>query len=338
FRQPGPGAGRERADHRRRAGGGGAHHRRAEGREGRAGGDPGGAGRGDRLGGAGGGVQRRDGDRAAGHDHRGALAAVREGDARVRGAVPLPVVQGDRQLGDAVARGGGDVQGRHRVRAARVAAGGAAGAGRPHPPGAGPPGARAVPVNQALGEVLESFRAGYPQAQRMAFDPVEIPHRYSDPRDIEVSALICASLAYGRVDLFKPKLEALHARMGASPAACVRGLRVRDAAEWLRPFVYRFNVGTDIAALLMGIGAVVRERGTLEALFVERLEAAGGSVEKALGGFTRAIRTGAPMVELRKALGKERGLHHLLPAVGGGAAKRLNLYLRWMVRGPDAGD
>ena len=193
-------------------------------------------------------------------------------------------------------------------------------------------------MNQALGEVLESFRAGYPQAQRMAFDPVEIPHRYSDPRDIEVSALICASLAYGRVDLFKPKLEELHARMGASPAACVRGLRVRDAAEWLRPFVYRFNVGTDIAALLMGIGAVVRERGTLEALFVERLEAAGGSVEKALGGFTRAIRTGAPMVELRKALGKERGLHHLLPAVGGGAAKRLNLYLRWMVRGPDAVD
>src|SRR5206468_2700129 len=41
---------------------------------------------------------------------------------------------------------------------------------------------------------------------------------------------------------------------------------------------------------------------------------------------------------LRRALGRERGLHHLLPAVGGGAAKRLNLYLRWMVRGPDAVD
>ena len=190
----------------------------------------------------------------------------------------------------------------------------------------------------ALGEVLESFRAGYPQAQRMAFDPVEIPHRYADPRDVEVSALICASLAYGRVDLFKPKLEELHRHMGASPAAFVRGLTVRDAAAWLRPFVYRFNVGTDIAALLMGIGAALRGHGSLEALFVERLEAAGGSVEKALGGFTRAIRGGAPMAELRKAMGKERGLHHLLPAVGGGAAKRLNLYLRWMVRGPDAVD
>ena len=45
------------------------------------------------------------------------------------------------------------------------------------------------------------------------------------------------------------------------------------------------------------------------------------------------------MKPIRKALGKERGLHHLLPnPLGAGAAKRLNLYLRWMVRGPDAVD
>jgi uncharacterized protein (TIGR02757 family) len=186
--------------------------------------------------------------------------------------------------------------------------------------------------------VLDAFLAGYPHAERLAFDPVEIPHRYPDPRDIEVSALICASLAYGRVDLFKPKLDELHTRMGASPAEFVRALTVKEAAAWLRPFVYRFNVGTDIAALLLGIGATLRKFGSLEALFLEQLEASGGSIEKALGGFTRAIRAGAPMPELRRALGKERGLHHLLPAVGGGAAKRLNLYLRWMVRGPDPVD
>jgi len=189
-----------------------------------------------------------------------------------------------------------------------------------------------------LRDTLEGFLAEYPREERLAFDPVEIPHRYQDPRDVEVSALVCASLAYGRVDLFKPKLEELHQGMGASPAAFVRRLRVPEAARWLRPFVYRFNVGTDVAALLLGIGAALRERGSLEALFVEALEAAGGSLEKALGAFTRAIRAGAPLPELRRALGKERGLHHLLPAVGGGAAKRLNLYLRWMVRGPDAVD
>jgi len=189
-----------------------------------------------------------------------------------------------------------------------------------------------------LRDTMEAFAARYPRAERIRFDPVEIPHGYPDPRDVEVSALICASLAYGRVDLFKPKLEELHRRMGGSPAAFVRELRVDEAARWLRSFVYRFNVGTDLAVLLMGIGAALGEHGSLEALFVRELEAAGGSVEKALGGFTRAIRAGAPLGELRRALGKERGLHHLLPAVGGGAAKRLNLYLRWMVRGPDEVD
>ena len=71
---------------------------------------------------------------------------------------------------------------------------------------------------RALRDVLDAFRAEYPQRDRVAFDPVEIPHRYSHPRDVEVSALVCASLAYGRVDLFKPKLLDLHQAMGRSPA------------------------------------------------------------------------------------------------------------------------
>jgi uncharacterized protein (TIGR02757 family) len=189
-----------------------------------------------------------------------------------------------------------------------------------------------------LRPALEALRSGVDHAARLAADPVEIPHRYADPRDIEVSAFICASLAYGRVDLFKPKLEALHAAMGRSPAEFVQSLEVRSAARLFRPFVYRFNVGTDVAVLLMGVGQSLRRHGSLEALFVRELAEAEGSTEKALGRFTRAIRQAAPLEAIRKALGRERGLHHLLPAVGGGAAKRLNLFLRWMVRGPDAVD
>lgn len=189
-----------------------------------------------------------------------------------------------------------------------------------------------------LRPALEALSSAVDQAARRSLDPVEIPHRYADPRDIEVSAFLCASLAYGRVDLFKPKLEALHGAMGRSPAGFVRGLDVPTAARLLRSFVYRFNVGADLAVLLMGVGASLRRHGSLEAVFVQALAEAGGSTEKALGRFTRAIREAAPLREIRKALGRERGLHHLLPAVGGGAAKRLNLFLRWMVRGPDAVD
>jgi uncharacterized protein (TIGR02757 family) len=192
-----------------------------------------------------------------------------------------------------------------------------------------------APKAKALKPLLDSFVDRYPRGERMAFDPVEIPHRYSDPRDIEVSALICASLAYGRVDLFKPKLQWLHEKMGASPAEYVRELTVARAAKDLRGFVYRFNVPADLAVLLLGIGQALRRHGSLESLFVAHL---GEDLQLTLREFTAELRD-VPMKELRRALGKERGLHHLLPSPANtGAAKRLNLYLRWMVRGPDEVD
>jgi uncharacterized protein (TIGR02757 family) len=194
-----------------------------------------------------------------------------------------------------------------------------------------------VKAADRLRPLLESFLASTDAKARISFDPVEFPHRYTDARDIEVSALLAAALAYGRADLFRPKVEVLLQRMGPSPAAFMRALDVPGARELLHGFVYRFNVGTDVAVLLLGMGRALREHGSLEALFVRGWRAH-GSMHAALGAFTTALRD-VPMGDLRRALGKERGLHHLLPSpLGPGAAKRLNLYLRWMVRGPDAVD
>ena len=63
--------------------------------------------------------------------------------------------------------------------------------------------ARAELLRPALDALLASTDA----AARVRGDPVELPHRYSDPLDVEVTALLCAALAYGRVDLFKPRLS-----------------------------------------------------------------------------------------------------------------------------------
>lgn len=181
---------------------------------------------------------------------------------------------------------------------------------------------------------LDAFFAETRWRERIAFDPVEFPHRYTDPRDIEVSALLSACLAYGRADLFKPKLERLHAQMGRSPAAFVRELDLEGARKLLEGFVYRFNVGADLAVLLLGMGRVLREKQSLEAAFVETLSAA-PDLHGALSSFVAEIRR-VPLAPIRRVLGAERGLHHLLPSpLGTGAAKRLNLFLRWMVRGPD---
>ena len=189
-----------------------------------------------------------------------------------------------------------------------------------------------------LRRALDKLERASPPRRRVPLDPVSLPHRYRDPRDIEVAALLAALLAYGRADLFLPRVERVLAGMGPSPAAFVRGLDVSGAWALLSGFVYRFNVGADVAVLLLGMGRMLERRGSLEAGFVAAHAASGGDLHGALGAFVRELRdVDVPAVE--RALGRTRGLDHLLPVpLGAGAAKRLHLFLRWMVRGPDEVD
>jgi uncharacterized protein (TIGR02757 family) len=186
---------------------------------------------------------------------------------------------------------------------------------------------------RALKPLLDAFSARPGLAERKRFDPIEFPGRFSNARDVEVAGLLGAALAYGRADLFKPKVDSLLAVMGASPAAFVAELTVPRAAKLLDGFVYRFNLGADVAVLLLGMGKVLRDRGSLEAAFL------GDTQHARLAAFCSELRASAPLREIIKRVGPTRGLSHLLPSpLGAGAAKRLNLYLRWMVRGPDGTD
>ena len=94
-----------------------------------------------------------------------------------------------------------------------------------------------------LRRALDRLERASPPRRRLPLDPVSLPHRYRDPRDVEVAGLLAASLAYGRADLFLPKVDPAARSMGPSPAAFVRGLDVAGASALLEGFVYRFNVG-----------------------------------------------------------------------------------------------
>jgi uncharacterized protein (TIGR02757 family) len=152
---------------------------------------------------------------------------------------------------------------------------------------------------------------------------------------------VAAALAYGRADLFKPQLERVLAALGPSPAAAAERLRRAPDPAPFAGFLYRFNRPPDVAALVAAAGAVRARHGSLGARFGALFAVAAGSPDPtraALAAFARELRE-EPAA--RRALGSRpaRGLLHLLPdAAGPGACKRLNLYLRWMVRGPDGVD
>src|SRR5262249_59565363 len=126
---------------------------------------------------------------------------------------------------------------------------------------------------------------------------------------------------------FRPKLESLFARFGESPASFVAEFKPRRSKQLLGDFVYRFNVGTDLAVLLLGMGRALRERGSLEAVFVEQLEHH-GNLRDALGAFTAWLRRG-PAGAPRPRPGPGGGLGDLLRRpLGGGAAPRAHPFLR----------
>jgi uncharacterized protein (TIGR02757 family) len=193
----------------------------------------------------------------------------------------------------------------------------------------------------ALRPLLDALDARLDRAARIAADPVELPRRYADPLDQEVAALLAASLAYGRADVFKPLLVRVLEVMGPSPAAFVRAFaRAPDPAVF--PFaLYRFNRPADLAALAAAAGDLALRHGSLGARFGALFREEGGgppALRPALARFAGELREAPPVAPLLRGRGR-RGLLHLLPdAAGPGASKRWNLYLRWMVRGPDGVD
>jgi uncharacterized protein (TIGR02757 family) len=171
----------------------------------------------------------------------------------------------------------------------------------------------------------------------MRSDPVELVHRYADPLDVEVAGLLCAALAYGRVDLFKPRLSALLEALGPSPATVARDADPAELLGRAADFSYRMTGPRDVACLLYGAGRILRGHGSIGAFFAAAYRDR-GNVKEALAALVDEL-CAADFTPILGQKGPTRRLKHLLPHPSrGSACKRLNLYLRWMVRGPDGVD
>jgi uncharacterized protein (TIGR02757 family) len=165
-----------------------------------------------------------------------------------------------------------------------------------------------------------------------ASDPVHIVRRYRSPDDREVVGLCAASLAFGRVASVLASIEALLAVMGRSPAAFVRHFDPAADGHRLRPLGHRWIRGRDLVALIVILQRMLRESRSIEEFFVAGDDPQAPDVGPALDAFSaRALET-----DLRPAYGrpmKRPGVCYFFPRPSAGSAcKRLNLFLRWMVR------
>jgi uncharacterized protein (TIGR02757 family) len=188
------------------------------------------------------------------------------------------------------------------------------------------------PREAAVKRALEAVRTRCDVATRRESDPVCFAHRYAGRHDREIVALVASSIAFGNVTTIRAKCEDLLVRLGPSPARA--GDRPAEVRRRLGGWKHRVFRGDDLARLITGARAVQREHGSLGGLFADELRRT-ADLREALARWCDAIRRAGGLT----ADGRRRGPAHLLPDVrGGSGAKRLLLFLRWMVRGPDGVD
>ena len=166
-------------------------------------------------------------------------------------------------------------------------------------------------------------------------DPLAIVRRFRDPRDQEIAGLLAAGVAFGGVRSIMADVANLFARMDDAPWETVRRFDpARDAGRF-DGWYHRLLKGPDIAALCWAMRRTMDAYGSLGALFARFFDPSHDDIAPALVRFTDHLRRldPAPITP---------GAHfrHLLSSpADGSACKRMNLYLRWMVRreSPDLG-
>ncbi len=171
-------------------------------------------------------------------------------------------------------------------------------------------------------------------------DPVAYLHRFDDARDVEVAGFIAASLAYGRVSLILKSLEYVFETMEWRPGRFVEQFDCRKHSRLFDGFVHRFTRGRDLSVLCSLLGQMVRGWGSIENYMCPPGPDAGRDVGELLSDFSRRVLS----LEVGDfypggVLPDRAGVRYFFPSPSGGSAcKRLNLFLRWMVRGPDGVD
>ena len=183
-----------------------------------------------------------------------------------------------------------------------------------------------------LGARLDSLYHGFNAAASLT-DPVELVRPYASPADREVAGFVAAGLAFGNVTAVMASVRAVLERMGPSPDAFVRAFDpARDGAAYAT-FVHRWTRGRDVVALFWVLRQMMDEAGSIEGFFASGDDPSAADVTAGLESFSRR----AMALDLSRVYGRSTppatGVRYFFsrPSTGG-ACKRLNLYLRWMVR------
>jgi uncharacterized protein (TIGR02757 family) len=167
-----------------------------------------------------------------------------------------------------------------------------------------------------LFELLEDFYNRFHHREMVHPDPLEFLYNYNDIKDREIAGLIASSLAYGQVKQILKSVNKVLINLG-SPYESLMNYDYKELNNKFKNFKHRFSVKDELLCLLVGIKKIITRYGSIENGIVRHIKNEDTNILPALRNFA---------IELNI-------YNSLIPDPSkGSACKRLNLYLRWMVR------
>jgi uncharacterized protein (TIGR02757 family) len=172
-----------------------------------------------------------------------------------------------------------------------------------------------------LREFLEEKYLRYNHPDFISSDPIQVPHMFNDPCDIEISAMLTATIAWGQRATIIKKAHLLMKMMEHKPKDFIMSA---GKAEYnhLRTFQHRTFNGEDTVYFARSLKNIYSFHGGLKGLFEDQYLAL-GNLKEAIIKF-RQIFTGLSI--------PSRTHKHVANIERNAAAKRINLFIRWMVR------
>ncbi|MEZ5071026.1 MAG: TIGR02757 family protein [Bacteroidales bacterium] len=159
----------------------------------------------------------------------------------------------------------------------------------------------------------------------LADDPIQIPHRFAEKADIEIAGFLTAILAWGNRKSILKSAGRLMERLDHAPSQFVIQHSDRDLKR-LEGFVHRTFNSTDLLTFVVALKALYANHGGLEGVFAKHQT--DHSLQPAVHQLKEVFFQVPHLPRTRK---------HLPDPFRGSAAKRINMFLRWMVRRDAAG-
>ena len=178
---------------------------------------------------------------------------------------------------------------------------------------------------QELKDFLDSKVIQYNNPKFNESDPIQVPHQFFKKEDIEISAFLTATIAWGNRKSIIKNAKRMMELLDNAPYDFVMHHQDTDL-EQLKPFVHRTFNGDDCIQFIKSLNHIYTKHKGLEAVFAKH--ATSDSLQHSIH-------------ELKKALFEiehlSRTQKHMGDPLKNSAAKRINMFLRWMVRKENAG-